>query len=430
MICESGKSTSVMREEWYAPLLVLLAGGAWLGWQQLEISRLDQSLASSAGQGSTSLIEDPKLYPDAPYSYLDSSGKVDLVMLSSAAKGELSDDGNMINGIRAGIRLKLELQKMSVGDLLDLSDQIPGLQLPEDERQKLQSGVWALLASKSPRDALHLMSGEINSHFNLIKVALTNLSPEDPRAVVAWIDQHRDQLRADSKRLSTHSSRILKLEETLAPHLLKLDPDAMHGRMQKLTPREADTLLSSLSNRRGDPDLLKSVVKLARRSKRSEFVAGNLTFHFSRDDLGAATRFMNQRELVGTERDAFILGVSTNFGAQEKEDLSHLDELYQWLQGQPEEHVAPMSRALVTSYHMNDSRPKQYQRTVAKIAEFGGTSASNELLKKFAQKTVCIPTCPCHNSLEDRLESLQDPDLKRALAEAHKLVLQENSEKK
>jgi len=417
-----------MERKWFAPLLVLLGGGTWLGWQQLEISKLNQLAAPSGQRADFSLRGEREAFPDAPFSYLDPSGKVDFVMLSSAAKGELTHDGRTIHGFRAGIRLNLEMQKMSVGDLLDLADRLPNLDLPDDQRQSLLNTVRRRLAQESPRDALKLMSGEIDSQFNLVKQALQNLLSENPYEVAAWIDQHEEQLRADSKRLSISSSRILKLETALAPHLLKVDPEALHARLQGLTPKEASILISSLPTRRDDPDLLKAVITLARRSDRSESVARNLSFSFPRDDLSAATETMTEFDLIGAERDAFILGTATNFGAQEKEDLSHLDDLYEWLQAQPEDSVAPMSRALITSYEMNDGNPGQYERTIAKIAELGGTSSSNELLKQFAKKTVCVPHCRCHNSLKDRLESLQSPDLKKALAEANQAVLKENTE--
>ncbi|YCM43327.1 hypothetical protein V2O64_18645 [Verrucomicrobiaceae bacterium 227] len=414
-----------MKKASYAPLLVFIGCGSWLAWQQIQIQQLKNLRSTSIAESSDSgPSQAPAVALDAPYSYLNPSGKPDLDMIFAATNGDLTLDGKTIHGLRAKIRLDLELKKMTPAELLELAEIATKLDSSNDERLSLLRKIYGKLAVDSPHDAIRLMSENIDENFYLITRALSTLSSESPLEVAAWIDQHEEQLRSDSKSLSSHQSRILKIEEELAPHLLKTDPDALHARIQKLTPAEATILLNKLSQGNKETDYLKSVVKLARRSRQSEAIARNLAFTFPKDDLSAATGLINEFNFIDSERNAFILQTATNLGAKESTDLSHLNKLYDWIQTQSTDTDAPMHRAFATSYAMNDDNPGQYERTVAKIVELGGASTSNNMLKLFADETVCIPTC--HDSITNRLGSIESPALKKALADAHQIVSQQN----
>lgn len=419
-----------MKNALYAPLLVFIGSGSWLGWQQIQISQLKDQVSGPIDrqeEGTSSNAEEQ--VPDAPYSYLDSSGNLDLEMISSATNGNLKLDGKTIHGVRAMIRLNHELQKMSAKDLIELAELVSTLDFPDDERLSLLRKIYGKLTVESPRDAIRLMSDDIDQNFRYITSALSNLAAENPREVSAWIDLHEDQIRSDSKRLSSSQSRILKIEESLAPHLLKADPDALHARMENLTPAEASILLKDISQNTQDKAFLKSVIALARRSQQSEAIVGNLVFTFVKKDLSEATKIINEFEFSKSERSAFVLQTATNIGAIQSRELTHLDGLYTWLKNEPSDQFsAYMDRAFSTSFAMNDDNPGQYERTIAKIIELGGSSPSNTMLNQFADETVCVPTCV--NSLANRLKSIESPSLKKALADAHQIVSQQNSQSK
>lgn len=340
-------------------------------------------------------------------------------MIQLATRGDLTLDGKNIHGVRAKIRLDLELNKMSAEELIEIATLAATLDFSEEERYELLRKVYTRLAIESPREAIQFMADDIDRNFRTITVALKNLALTAPLEVSSWIDLHNEELRSDSKRLSSRESRILKLEQELAPQLLKTDPDALHARIQNLTPREATILIDGLSQGNKDKEHLKAVMVLARRNQKSDAFARNLVFNFVQKDLSKASQTIEEFQLNESERSSFVMQTATNIGAKVSTDLSHLDELHTWLENEPSKQPGDyMTNALVTSLAMNNENPGQYERTIAKIVELGGgSSADNTILNQFADQTVCIPTC--HHSLANRLKSIESPALKKALTDAH-----------
>jgi hypothetical protein len=87
----------------------------------------------------------PEISPDAPHSTLDSAGKFDLELISSAASGNLTHDGKTIHGIRSAIRLKFELQSMSGNELIDLTSLVSILGFWDDESRSLLQKIYGNL---------------------------------------------------------------------------------------------------------------------------------------------------------------------------------------------------------------------------------------------------------------------------------------------
>jgi hypothetical protein len=329
------------------PAVALVLVGAWNAAQvwsvsslESDISELQDKISHSVASGAFPADSRSAGRPDKSPSSAHRQAR-DWQQLAAGLL-EVENDGG-ISDLRAGVNFQQELAGMTQEEMIGALDEITGLDLSDDAREKLESLIIAPLIREVPKFVLERFSDRIGNESSEIGLqlssALREWAKKDQAGATAWIDRQIADGKFDSKSLDGRSEERTRFESALMQSLLASDPAAASQRLAAIPVDQRREVLEQVAFQELGPNDQLTYAELVRQLVPQDERAGSFAHIASElvDDSGYAkvSNFLDAVHATPDERAAAAVQTaesrlqSIGFGGTvTREDV---DSLREWL---------------------------------------------------------------------------------------------------
>lgn len=379
------------------PLIVLVAGIAWLGMQRNSASALEKrneelraGIASHSTStntetaGEKSSARNPKPKPAAKPKKID--WKDALSKLGPSMRGEGVGD------IREIVRFQTRLQALSAEELLASLDDIAALDVSETERTMLEQMILGPLVQKDPKAALDKFSDrpedERGGFSWVLSSALGEWSKKDPVLAAAWLDERIAAGKFESKSLDGKSQMRSQFEGALISTLLSSDPEAANRRVASMPENQrADALRPRFSAiEESDQAAFAKIVRGQLPQKEQVEILGNAGSHLVMKDYAAVTGYLERINATPEERKEVVSQAANQkisiLSYSQKVGREDIDSMREWASKQSPDSVDEITGTSLGSLS-RQGKNNSFEDVSALAVQYHEASGNDEVMVSF-----------------------------------------------
>ncbi len=389
------------------PLATLLAGALWLGAREKSIAEQEERNAvlekeitarRMAGgpdgiQTETSAAERAKKNRKPA-----AKAKIDWKHVIERLGPMMRGEGTM--DIREMVRLQGRVQNMDTEEILAALEEIKALDLPAQDRAKLEDMLLGPLSQKAPRLAMDLMVAQGDSGDGMVEwrlgTALGEWARKDLAAAIAWMDGRLAAGEFGSKALDGRNPVRAAMERALISSLLASDPEAAAGRLSAIPASQRAEVfrgpgISSEIPEASQLAFAKMIRENLPEKDQGMIIAGAITQgipkDFSQIDgyLSRISATQPEREAVAKAAALQKISVKSYESKISREDV---DQIRSWVGKQSAEAVDRITGEALGSVYPQPGRGSTFDDITSLALEYHAQSGSDELLVGFLKGSM------------------------------------------
>lgn len=345
-----------LKIQWYISSAVVLGVlGVWIVNQRQMIATVEQE--SKLLQGRIAAARSTASHP------LDSSAAASGKTTKSTARidwkksvAQLADPQHADG--RATLRMQQQVLAMTKEELISALDEVAGMQLPDEARQKLENTLIAQLIDIDPELALnhHLdRLADFRSGFTLqLAQGFQKWAGKDLVQATAWLNQQLTAGYFDSKTLDGKSQAWINFEAGLVSAQLSTDPPAAASRVAALPEDQRAGLIRGLSSlvKEKDPAAFADLVRGQLSAPEQASAFGQQASYLVQGGYAKVGDFLNQIAATPEERAACVAqAMATKFRTNTEAALTRddFDAMRTWVAAEAPESLAKVTATALAS---------------------------------------------------------------------------------
>ena len=403
-----------------APLIALAGSAAWIYSQQKPLTDLeertrilkeritkvkslrdgDPELARQGSPGGKNAEDNKFLLPD---------GSLDWAAIAELTK---NNQAGMQQDMRLMMRLQKKMMAMEADEIIENITRIRSLDLTDEIRANLESGLIMMLAKKDPEAAMNFASGSLTDKHGpqswQMRHAFGEWSKKDPAAALAWMDKQIEEGKFVSKSLDPSENPRLEFETRLMGAIFYDDPAAIRKRLDQFTPQEQYRILQDHHQWRKDGKVTKEYLDLVREKGvedlRDSLIGNAVITNVKKDGLESATKAIQEYGLSPEERKHAISAAIDNYSNRWDGTDADLTQVYPWVEKEdPVRAVELTAKALSNQVRHGMGNMENTFKTATEISENTGKP---EIMTEF------MKTVRNQGALEENLKQFKDEKLR------------------
>ena len=415
------------------PVLALIGSGYWLSKQHDNIRELTEktriireriiTVEKTSSSATSSLTHSKK---EPAYEFTLSDGSLDWQKVAELMV-EMHESRGMPTNIKAMLKLREKMMKLTEGELIDGLAKIEDLDLKPKDIDTLKLQILTQLAETNPIAALTALGNPVtqqSNNFYWNQSHIFSLALEkDPNVAIAWLDRHIENGNLDSTSFKMHQDPRLLFERPLMLQLASSDYTTAKDRLNAFSDEEKLHLLSQ-SHQHIEADAKEAMLKLTRDTLSPEKATEAIISSFGHqyvDDLEKISESLEGLSFTEDERNEILNQRISSYAQITNSDDRYL-EIYEWAKTEaPEQSATIVAKALSSASDRWHNPQASFERAL-KISESQGEP---EILTSFVRD---FSSQGNKHAVNNQINQFKDPEVAEQYRSLVEAISQETSD--